>query len=459
MNLSFTAREIFTEALRQVDAGLALQRAVRLDGSRLQLFDSVYNLDNFSKIFSIGIGKAALPLAASLTKVLKGKLAGGVVSAPQADTTLPAPWSVFAGGHPLPNESSFAAAHAAIDLLHRADDESALVIFLVSGGGSAMLELPHDERVTLDDLREANRVLVGCGATIAEINAIRRCLSVVKGGGLSRLAPRAAQITLIVSDTNRGDEANVASGPTLASQDESGATSEVPAIVAHYGLGQLLPLSVMRALGERTRNHSVMTEPEGDGARRGVHVLIDNQNAIDAAAHAARRRGFLVETTANLVETPISDGCRELVSRLLHLQRRVAAERTVCLISGGEFQCPVRGLGFGGRNSEAALRCAFEINAQTQQLDRGESLNVVALHVGTDGIDGNSAAAGAVADETTLIRARRLGKEAHEYLARSDSYSFFQSLGDTIVTGPTGTNVRDLRILLASLKDLSRVVN
>jgi hydroxypyruvate reductase len=453
MNLHFTAREIFTEALRQVDAGLALRRAVRLDGSLLHIFDSVYNLDNFSRVFSIGIGKAALPLAASLSEVLKDKLAAGVVSAPQAAATLPSPWSVFAGGHPLPNESSFAAARAAIDLLRRADDESALVIFLVSGGGSAMLELPSDERVTLDDLREANRALVGCGATIAEINAVRRCFSLVKGGGLSRLAPRAAQITLIVSDTNRGEEAIVASGPTLALPAETGAKSDVPAIIARYGLRQLLPASVIGAIAEGPRTHSVMTEREGHSARHRVHVLLDNQSAIDAAAEAARRRGFLVETTADLVETAIADGCRQLVSRLLHLQRRAAAgSQTVCLISGGEFQCPVRGLGSGGRNSEAALRCAFEINAQTQELDRAASLDVVALHAGTDGIDGNSPAAGAVADETTLTRAQRLGKDAYEYLARSDSYSFFQSLGDTIVTGPTGTNVRDLRILLASLK-------
>jgi glycerate 2-kinase len=178
------------------------------------------------------------------------------------------------------------------------------------------------------------------------------------------------------------------------------------------------------------------------------HVLLDNEHAQAAAARAARARGFAVELCADLVEAPVESGCRELVERLLRLRRAAQGEQTVCLISGGEFVCPVRGDGVGGRNLEAALRSAIEFQRRADECARA-GFGVAALHAGTDGVDGNSPAAGAVADETTCARARTAGLDAHAYLARSDAYNFFHALGDTIETGPTGTNVRDLRILLA----------
>jgi hydroxypyruvate reductase len=445
-----TAHEIFDEALSKVDAHDAVLRAVSRDDSRLRIVDAECGpLDGQSKIYSVAVGKGAMPMALALEAWLGERLTRGVISAPPSQTSLPERWRVFKGGHPLPNSASMDAARAAFDLLREADDATSLIIFLISGGGSAMLEWPRDERVTLEDLRETNRVLVNCGARIAEINAVRRALSAVKGGGLSAAAPRAAQVTLIVSDTGKGREREVASGPTFTRIDER---AEVAGVIERHGLGARLPASVKRALAESDASRAEgITE---SGALRKHFVLLDNESAYEAAAEAARSRGFLTEVARDLEEQPVGEGAAESVSRLLALYGRRGAgsggNGGVCLISGGEFACPVRGDGNGGRNAETALRCAFEFDERAADgAVEGGPRNLLALCVGTDGVDGNSPAAGALVDSKTIRRARDAGLDARSFLEESDAYTLFNTLGDTIVTGPTGTNVRDLRILLA----------
>jgi hydroxypyruvate reductase len=265
--------------------------------------------------------------------------------------------------------------------------------------------------------------LISCGASIAEVNAVRRAFSAVKGGKLARRAPQAQTFTLIVSDTNPGDEASVASGPTLNPPSGSPKAIEV---VEHYRLDNLLPESIIKA---------VRNEKPATGTVNGSHqVLLDNNTAITAARDKAIELGFSCLTFNDIREQPIAEGCELLLSSLM-------SSSTECVVSGGEFSCPVRGDGRGGRNLETVLRCAMRLNSQP---------HCVVLSAGTDGIDGNSPAAGATADETTIQRARDLGLDANQYLARSDSHTFFERLGDLVVTGPTGTNVRDLRILLRS---------
>ena len=239
------AREIFDHALAESDAGRAVRRAVRLDGARLKILDDEFDLAGPTHVYSVAVGKAARPMAAALDEVLGGRLVRGVVSAPAAGATLSGRWEVYAGGHPLPNAASLDAARAAFDLLREANREDALVVFLVSGGGSAMIESPRASGVTLEDLREANRALVACGARVAEVNAVRRTLSAVKGGGLSRRAPAAAQVTLIVSDVNAGRESDVASGPTYPAPDDARSAAHV---VEKYGLSPQLPAPVLRLL-------------------------------------------------------------------------------------------------------------------------------------------------------------------------------------------------------------------
>jgi hydroxypyruvate reductase len=438
IELHKAAREIFDTALAAVDARAATHRAVKLDGSHLTLCGTTFDLTG-RDLYAIALGKAAQPMAAGLSEVLGNRLTRGVLTGPLplAEVVALDRWEIFNGGHPLPNQQSLQAARAAFDLLKTANDRHSVIVFLISGGGSAMIEWPRGE-ITLEDLREANRLLVGCGANIAEINSVRLSFSSVKGGGLSRSAPDADQITLIVSDTNPGDEASVASGPTLAPPI---AAPDAIEIVNAYELRSLLPASVLESI----RQHESAKDETGI---RGSHcVLLDNQTAIAVAAEKARQLGFTVDLAHDIREQPIEEGCRLLLSRLEELRRDAGTgEQGVCLISGGEFSCPVRGNGVGGRNLETVLRCAIELN-EKKLVQRGYS---VVLSAGTDGIDANSPAAGAIADDSSIKRANLLGLDAQRFLEGSDAFTFFDRLGDAIVTGPSGTNVRDLRVLLAS---------
>lgn len=396
-DLHLYARSIFDHALSAVDPRQAVKNA-QLDLSS-------------GPIYSIAIGKATTSMALGLEDALGPRLS--------------APVLIATGGHPLPDENSLASARAAFALLDRANVEEATVIFLVSGGGSAMIEWPVSDEISLADLQAANKTLISCGASIAEVNAVRRGFSAVKGGGLALRAPRAKPFTLIVSDTNPGDEANVASGPTLSPPADSPKAIDV---VQQYHLEHLLPQSIMNAVREQKFSTTAVNGPH--------LVLLDNNTALDAARDKAVRLGFSSAILRDICEQPIAEGCEMLLSHLLN-------STAECVISGGEFACPVRGNGRGGRNLETVLRCAMGLANES-----GKTPHLVVLSAGTDGIDGNSPAAGAIADETTIQRARELGLDAAEHLARSDSYTFFERLNDLIVTGPTGTNVRDLRILL-----------
>jgi len=430
-----------------MDARRAVRCALNFADDRLSILDAEFDLRAQPRaIYSIAIGKAAGSMAAALDETLGDALTGGVISAPPTQVKLSKRWRFFAGGHPLPNEASLAAAHASFALLRKADEEKALVIFLISGGGSAMLEWPRGgASATLAELQEANRALVSCGASITEINTVRRAFSAVKGGGLSAQAPCAAQITLIISDTAAAEPHNVASGPTFISLPES---LDALSIVNRYALAQRLPASILRLIRE-TCGAPHSSAPDA-GLRRS-HVLLDNDSALAAAAEHARALGFTVEVASDVCEQSIEAGVNLLVSRLIELRRRAALNndgRGVCLISGGEFSCPVRGEGIGGRNAETALRGALALARRETRAALGGA-QVSLLSAGTDGIDGNSPAAGAISDEQTIERARALRLDARKFLAASDAYTFFAGLGDAVMTGATGTNVRDLRLLLA----------
>jgi glycerate 2-kinase len=460
------AREIFNWALEAVDARRAVLAAVRSEGPRLSVCGAEFDLGpRGGRIYSVALGKAGREMAAALDERLGERLTAGIVSAQSSAAALSEKWRAYAGGHPLPNRESYEAARAALALLRTADeqaagDEAVLVIFLISGGGSAMLELPRDARITLEELRAANRTLVSCGANISEINALRRALSLIKGGGLSTAAGRATQVTLIISDTNPERERDVASGPTL---DPDPASPDVREVLAHYRLRESLPASVLRALEESAS----IIPPQHPGRTRREHfVLLDNLTACTAAAQEARRLGYSTDIAPDLIEQHVAEGVAEMVSRLFgfaqsdsggSLGQTERGNRGFCLISGGEFACPVRGAGLGGRNAETALRCAFEFEQVANASGVGEAAGAekaagwefAALCAGTDGVDGNSPAAGAISDQTTLGRARASGLSPEKHLAESDAYTLFAALGDAVMTGPTGTNVRDLRILLA----------
>jgi len=431
MELRLAAHEVFGEALRAVEPVAAINENVRVEESRLIVCGTELELSPSVNVFGVAIGKAAERMAYAVESLFGNDFLTGVLSGPRRGWG----WDYFAGGHPLPNEDSLAAAKAAIHLLEVADNENSLIVFLISGGGSAMLELPINDHITLEDLRSANQVLVGCGASISEVNAVRRAFSAVKGGRLAAFAPKSRHLTLIVSDVPKSEEHNVASGPTWSPPADAPSASEV---VARYELGGRLPPSIMRAINAATR----FSEPQND--RHKHYVLLDNDTALEAAAGAARARGFVTEIAHDISDGPIEVGCEKLLTRLSILQNQ-NPHKDVCLISGGEFACPVRGDGVGGRNSETALRLAMAVDQQPERY--GE---FVALCAGTDGIDGNSLAAGAIADSTTIGRARDMNLDASYFFNHSASWSFFEVLEDAIETGSTGTNVRDVRILLRS---------
>ncbi|HJU93200.1 MAG TPA: DUF4147 domain-containing protein [Pyrinomonadaceae bacterium] len=410
------ARTIFDHALSSVDPRQAV-----VDISKTHL-----NVSSQS-IYAIAIGKAATSMAIGLEQALGDRLTAGLISSPDPPLHLKR-WRSFIGGHPLPNRASLEAARAAFALLGRANAEEALVVFLISGGGSAMLEWPVSPEISLDDLCKANQTLIACGARISEINAVRRTFSAVKGGALARCAPKAQMITFIVSDTNRGDEASVASGPTLAPSPDAPRPAEV---IDQFDLKHQLPPSIIKAV----QLNSAEKKQETPGTH---HVLLGNWTAVETAVQKATELGFTCVTRADICEQQIEEGCDLLLSR-------THREASVCEISGGEFSCPVKGDGRGGRNLETALRCAIKLNQKNIRE------HTVVLSAGTDGVDGNSPCAGAIADETTIKHGRRYGLDPEHFLARSDSYAFFDRLESLILTGPTGTNVRDLRIVIKSV--------
>jgi hydroxypyruvate reductase len=389
------------------------------------------------KFYSIAVGKAARPMAIALDEILGDRIAGAVLAGPRnrPGTTreVGSHWQIFAGGHTVPNEGSVLAAKAAMRLLDQANAEQAPVIFLISGGGSAMFEAPISENISLADLQTANQVLVNSGAAISEINSVRRAVSAVKGGRLAARAPQSDQFTLVISDVPRGEDEMVASGPTVTRPSTALPAREV---VAKYKLDADLPGSILKAIENEEAGEVVSDCP------REYILLLDNSDALSAAAKAAESRGIVAEIAWDILDQPIAEGCEQLLAQLRRLRSRHPSQ-PVCLISGGEFSCPVRGAGLGGRNLETALRLAKL--AKTSDLGQ-----FVAFCAGTDGIDGNSPAAGALIDQTTVQRAEAIGLRLDDFLARSDSYPFFVALGDVFTTGPTETNVRDIRLLFSA---------
>jgi hydroxypyruvate reductase len=312
-----------------------------------------------------------------------------------------------------------------------AQNAASLVIFLLSGGGSSMAEKPIDDEISLDDLIATYRVLVHSGAPIGEINAIRKHLSAIKGGRLALAASPARQVSLLVSDVPDNTPDALASGPTMP---DSSSAEDCYAIAAKYDLLGKFPASVSDLFHKKTLEETPKSDDPAFLNSRWFTVL-SNQTAIDAVAEAAKRERFTVEVDNNCDDWDYARAADYLLNRLRELRQK--SER-VCLISGGEVTVKVTNGGVGGRNQQFALACAQKISGE----------NITVLSAGTDGIDGNSKAAGAVVDGTTIDRAKT--QDIQAALDKFNAYPLLESLGDAIITGPTGNNVRDLRILLSA---------
>ncbi|MCU1285468.1 MAG: glycerate 2-kinase [Acidobacteriales bacterium] len=431
-----TAREIFLHAINQASVANAFHRHVSYSRGVLRIGDDLHNIDNYSRVVVISFGKAGHTMAHELRQQM-GTLISGIVCAPESPDKSQVPgFRYFHGGHPLPNGESVRAANAILKTLNTLDEKS-LVIFMISGGGSSMVEKPIDADIAIDELIATHKVLVCSGARIAEINAIRKHLSAVKGGRLAKTAAacRAQQVTIFLSDVPEDALDAVASGPTMP---DSSSDEDCYRIAAQYGLVGRFPQSV-RELFERRALEETPDKDDPLFHRSRWWSILSNADALKVAAAKAAEAGFAVEIDNACEEWEYTAAADYLLERLRELRK--GASR-VCLISGGEVTVKLSdSAGVGGRNQQFALYCATKITGE----------NTTVLSAGTDGIDGNSPAAGAVVDGQTLGRLSRLGTgdSVSAALSRFDSYPVFEKLGDGIVTGPTGNNIRDIRILMA----------
>jgi hydroxypyruvate reductase len=425
-----TARRIFQQALHEASIPKAFARHVSCERGILRICEDLYDLNAYSRMFVVSIGKAGHTLVEALEAQVGRRLEGIVASSVDPGSQVHG-FRYFRGGHPTPNVDSVRAAEAILKSLN-AQTASSLVIFMLSGGGSAIAEKPIDDEISLEDLIVTYRALVLSGAPITEINAIRKHLSAVKGGRLAQAAYPAKQVSLMISDVPDHTLDALASGPTMP---DSTSIADCYAILEKYALLEHFPASV-RELFQR---HALEETPKSDDPAF-VHArwwpVLSNKSAVEQAGIAATEAGYAVEVDNSCDDWDYERAADYLLERVRELRKKVSR---VCLISGGEVTVKVTNGGTGGRNQQFALACAQKIIGE----------NITVLSAGTDGIDGNSLAAGSVADGSTWERAKAAGLDASTALKTFNAYPLFDALGDAIVTGPTGNNVRDLRILLA----------
>ncbi len=466
------ATEIFTSTLEACNIATAFDDRFRFEGNTLKRLASfggepeAVNLSDYRKVFVIAMGKAAgRMLEVLLERMPRRQGLRGICCSKYLPAERNWRFRYFEGGHPLPNEESFAAARAALALLKKARKDT-LIFFLISGGGSAMFDLPLDERIGLEETVAFHKVLLGCGAPINDINVLRKHFSAVKGGRLAAAAPEARKISLLLPDVPLRSIDSLSSGPT--SPDHS-TLEDVRAILTKYQLEKELPQSVIQLLTaeeseiarESTQSRHALfsrtsikdftkalqgaeTSPEqlqdSPFCNSTYEVLLSSQDLVENARKQAEKAGFVVAVDNSCDDWDYADAAHYLLERF-HLLRK--NHERFCLISVGEVVVTLnRTPGAGGRNQQFALECAREL-AQFPE----ERLTV--LSAGSDGIDGNTTNAGAIADTTTFGRARAFGFDPEESLRNFDACPLFTALGDTLVTGPTGQNLRDLRLLLS----------
>jgi glycerate 2-kinase len=430
-----TAEHVFRHTLAAIDIPSALARRLGRRGSLISAGGSSdIDLSGFREIVAIAFGKAALGMARGLREILSPEFPpDGILVVPAAPSSPLPGWKTFLGGHPLPTAESFAAGKAILERLARCDERT-IVFFLISGGGSSLVEQPLWPGVTLADFQQLNSALITCGAPIEEINVVRKHLSATKGGRLAAAAPLSTKITFAISDVPEGEESALASGPTVP---DPSTMDDTERIVRKYGLLAKLPASLREMIERRSIGE---TPKDGNAAfaRARFEILLGERELLHAAHHCCEAEGFTCLVDTETDNWPLEKAAEHLLAQL-EILKKENPRRRVAIFAGGEVSSPVTGDGIGGRNSAFVLACVPKIAGK----------RIAVLSVGTDGVDGNSPAAGAVADGETFSRAQAMGLDAGEFLRRCDAHGFFARIDDAIVTGPTGNNLRDLRILLA----------
>jgi glycerate 2-kinase len=436
----------FRAAVEAVDPARLVANALRVEEDAIVLdaagVRAAIPLSSLRKIHIVGAGKAGRAMGEAALAALGKHVADGVIAVPRGAEGTSGPLRFAAAGHPVPDIFSLAAAREILSFMERAG-KGDLVVALVSGGGSAMLSAPA-AGITMEEKAETFRLLLRAGADIASFNAVRKHLSEVKGGLLARAAQPATVWALLLSDVPGDDPSVIASGPF--SPDPT-TYADAIGVLERYGIFYAVPSAVRLRLAEGAEGTLPETPKPDDPAFLGTTsaLLGTNRTAMDAAAmRAARERDTVpasIVLLPGLLQGEARECARSFCARLRKAAEALSPGHAVVMIAGGETTVNVHGSGKGGRNQEFALAAAMELAGE-------ESMSVLAA--GTDGIDGPTDAAGAYADGTTVARAAFLGLDPGAHLSSNDAYPFFDALGDLVVTGPTGTNVADLAIGLAT---------
>lgn len=436
-------RDIFNAALTAADPYCAVLRHFRIAGSTLSADGAVFDLARFERVVVVGAGKGASLMAKAVEDVLGDRIETGIVVVKYGHRAAALSKIVqIEASHPLPDEAGVKGAGMITGLLGGVD-EATLVICLLSGGASSLLVAPL-EGISLDDKRRTTDLLLKSGASINELNAVRKHLSRIKGGRLAELASPAAVLTLLLSDVI-GDRLDViASGPTVPDSSTFAGAMEV---VEKYGIAGSLPASVMRVLRDGIEGRLKETPKGGEPFFRSANAVVVGslKESLAAAKESTLKMGFDAEVVTAELHGEAKEVARGLAQVALNASASLRqGQRGRCLLYGGETTVTVKGSGSGGRNQELALAFAVEIEG---------SMGITMLSAGTDGTDGPTDAAGAIVDGTTAAIARSLGIDPAACLEDNDSYGFFQRL-DTLSaskshlkTGPTGTNVMDIQII------------
>jgi glycerate 2-kinase len=433
------AAAIFRAGLCAVEPAAAIARHCRREGDTLVVHQTRYDLARHRKIFIIGGGKACAPMASAMERLLGDDLTGGIVNVKYGHLADLNKVRICEAGHPVPDQNGRDGTLAMLELARRAGPED-LVICLISGGASALMPMPAPG-LTLADKQQTSRALLSCGADIHEINTIRKHISAIKGGRLAEAVFPATLVTLILSDVVGDDLDVIGSGPTVP---DAGSFADCAEIIDRYGIEKALPEAVMTHIRAGIRGKTKETPKTGDPAfsKTCDRIVGSSLEAVLAAKREAEARGYNAVVLSAMIEGDTGAAARlhTAVAREVVRSGHPAAV-PACILSGGETTVTVSGNGLGGRNQEFALHAALGIDGAG---------NIVVLCAGTDGTDGPTDAAGALSDADTVRRARERGLDPRHSLAQNDSYRFFKALDDLVITGPTNTNVMDLRIILIS---------
>ena len=437
-NLRKHADEIFKHVLSTLDSESLVKKKVSISGSTLLVDQREYNLKDYEHIYVIGGGKACAPMAKTIEEILGDRLEDGIVVVKYGHSLPLKKIKIIEASHPIPDANGLDGASEILRLLSRIGEKD-LVICLISGGGSALLVQPQKE-ISLQDIQTTSNELLACGATIDEINAVRKHLSIIKGGHLAHASYPSTLITLILSDVIGDPLDIIASGPTVPDESTFGDACKV---IGKYSLEDRIPDSVCKLLKKGQSGEARENPKKGDRVFTNTQNVIigSNKIALEAAKEKATDLGYNTIILSSMVQGESKEAAIFFSSIAKEVHRTgTPVSKPACIIAGGETTVTIKGNGKGGRNQEFALSAAMEIEGYD---------GIVILSAGTDGTDGPTDATGAIVDSNTCKDAReRFCLKPEDYLSRNDSYNVFNKTGEHIITGPTLTNVMDIMISL-----------